>query len=284
MTIILRDKAALRAWRLAMAPSQRVGFVPTMGALHQGHMSLLAQAREAADVTIASIFVNPLQFGPNEDLSRYPRPIEADIEKLEAAGVDALFLPSVEDMYPEGASTFVEETLVSGPLCGAMRPGHFRGVTTVVLKLFNLVQPHVAVFGQKDAQQCAVIERMVRDLNVPVTIVRGPIVREADGLALSSRNVYLSAEDRAAAPLLHKSLQAVAAAHAAGEHDAAAQAAIGLAVLAQSERIKVQYWEVRDPESLGAITTVGARGALLAVAAHLGTTRLIDNLLLGGDA
>lgn len=284
MTVILRDKAALRTWRAKVTPETRIGFVPTMGALHEGHMSLMARAREAADLVIASIFVNPLQFGPNEDLSRYPRPIEADIDKLERAGVDALFLPSVEDMYPEGASTLVEETLVSGPLCGAMRPGHFRGVTTVVLKLFNLVQPHVAVFGQKDAQQCAVIERMVRDLDIPVEILRGPIVREPDGLALSSRNVYLSAEDRAAAPLIHKSLQTVAAAYAAGERDAEKLAQIGLSVLAQSDRIKVQYWEVRDPESLGAITQIGARGALLAVAAYLGATRLIDNLLLGGDA
>ena len=180
MTIILRDKAALSAWRSAVPSDQRVGFVPTMGALHQGHVSLMQQAREAADIVIVSIFVNPLQFGPNEDLSRYPRPIEADIAKLEAAGIDALFLPSVEDMYPQGASTMVVENLVSGPLCGAMRPGHFNGVTTVVLKLFNLVQPHLAIFGQKDAQQCAVIERMVRDLDVPVEIRRGHIVREAD--------------------------------------------------------------------------------------------------------
>jgi pantoate--beta-alanine ligase len=281
MTIILRDKASLRAWRAKVTDGTRVGFVPTMGALHEGHISLMAQARASADVVVASIFVNPLQFGPNEDLSRYPRPIEADIEKLEAAGVDALFLPSVEDMYPEGASTLVEETLVSGPLCGAMRPGHFRGVTTVVLKLFNLVQPHVAVFGQKDAQQCAVIERMVRDLDVPVEILRGAIVREADGLALSSRNVYLAPEDRAAAPLIHQSLQTVAAAYAAGERDAEKLRTIGLGVLAQSDRIRPQYWDVRDPESLGAITTVGARGALCAVAAHLGTTRLIDNLVIG---
>ncbi len=283
MTLILRDKASLRAWRAALPGGQRLGFVPTMGALHDGHMSLMAQSRAEADVTIASIFVNPLQFGPNEDLSRYPRPIEADIAKLEAAGVDALFLPSVEDMYPAGASTLVEETLVSGPLCGAERPGHFRGVTTVVLKLFNLVQPHVAIFGQKDAQQCAVIERMVRDLDVPVDIRRGAIVREADGLALSSRNVYLSPDDRAAAPLIHQSLKAVAAAYEGGETDTARLSAIGMAILAQSERISPQYWEVRDPESLGAITTVGARGALLAVAAKLGTTRLIDNLVIGGQ-
>jgi pantoate--beta-alanine ligase len=281
MTTILRDKASLRAWRNALPTGQTLGFVPTMGALHDGHLSLMAQARAEADVVIASIFVNPLQFGPNEDLSRYPRPIEADVAKLEAAGVDALFLPSVEDMYPPGTSTLVEESLVSGPLCGAMRPGHFTGVTTVVLKLFNLVQPHLAVFGQKDAQQCAVIERMVRDLDVPVTVVRGPIVREADGLALSSRNVYLGAEDRAAAPLIYQSLQAVEAALESGESDAARLAEIGLAVLATSDRIRPQYYEVRDPESLGAIATVGARGALVAVAAHLGTTRLIDNLLIG---
>jgi pantoate--beta-alanine ligase len=280
MTLILKDKAALRAWRATLAPGQKLGFVPTMGALHAGHISLMEQARMAADVVIASIFVNPLQFGPNEDLSRYPRPIEADVAKLEAAGVDALFLPSVEDMYPPGASTFVEESMVSLPLCGAERPGHFRGVATVVLKLFNLVQPHLAVFGQKDAQQCAVIERMVRDLDVPVDIRRGAIVREADGLALSSRNVYLSPEDRAAAPLIYQSLRAVEAAYLGGEHDAGKLAALGLAVLARSERIVPQYWEVRDPESLGAIAKVGSRGALLAAAAHLGTTRLIDNLLL----
>jgi len=280
MTLILKDKAALKAWRSALPAGKRLGFVPTMGALHAGHISLMAQARASADVVIASIFVNPLQFGPNEDLSRYPRPLEADLAKLEAAGVDALFLPSVEDMYPPGASTFVDESMVSLPLCGAERPGHFRGVATVVLKLFNLVQPHLAVFGQKDAQQCAVIERMVRDLDVPVDIRRGAIVREADGLALSSRNVYLSAEDRAAAPLIYQSLRAVEAAYFDGEHDAEKLAALGLAMLARSERIVPQYWEVRDPESLGAITKIGARGALLAVAAHLGSTRLIDNLLL----
>ncbi|ODT65618.1 MAG: pantoate--beta-alanine ligase [Pelagibacterium sp. SCN 63-23] len=278
----MRDKAALRAWRASLPSDKTLGFVPTMGALHDGHISLMKQAQAGADVVIASIFVNPLQFGPNEDLSRYPRPLEADVAKLEAAGVDALFLPSVEDMYPPGASSFVDETMVSLPLCGAERPGHFRGVATVVLKLFNLVQPHLAWFGQKDAQQCAVIERMVRDLDVPVEVRRGAIVREPDGLALSSRNVYLSAEDRAAAPLIYQSLLAVEAAYQAGEHNAEKLAAIGRAALAGSERIAVQYWDVRDPESLGVIATVGKRGALLAVAAHLGTTRLIDNLLIGG--
>lgn len=280
MTLILRDKAALRAWRASLPPDARLGFVPTMGALHAGHMSLVDEARRAAEIVIVSIFVNPLQFGPGEDLSRYPRPIEADIDKLEKAGVDALFLPSVEDMYPSGASTTVEETIVSGRLCGAVRPGHFRGVATVVLKLFNLVQPHLAVFGQKDAQQCAVIERMVRDLDVPVEIRRGAIMREADGLAMSSRNIYLSPEDRDAAILLFKGLRAAEKAYEDGERDAGALAQIGLAVLAQSPRIAMQYWEVVDPRSLERLETVGERGALLAVAAHLGTTRLIDNLII----
>lgn len=284
MTLILKDKAALRAWRAGLPGDTRLGFVPTMGALHEGHISLMKQARAGTDVVIASIFVNPLQFGPDEDLSRYPRPLEADVAKLEAAGVDALFLPSVDDMYPQGASTFVDESMVSLPLCGAERPGHFRGVATVVLKLFNLVQPHVAWFGQKDAQQCAVIERMVRDLDVPVEIRRGAIVREADGLALSSRNVYLSEDDRAAAPLIYQSLRAVEAAYRAGETDAEKLAELGLSVLAQSKRIVPQYWDVRDPESLGAIVRVGPSGALLAIAAFLGKTRLIDNLFVTPDS
>jgi pantoate--beta-alanine ligase len=281
MTIILRTIAEVRAWRRALPAGQLVGFVPTMGALHAGHISLMELAKSRAAVTIASIFVNPLQFGPNEDLAKYPRPIEKDLALLEAAGVDALFLPEVTDLYPEGASTFVVEESVSGPLCGAVRPGHFRGVTTVVIKLFNIVQPDLAMFGQKDAQQCAVIERMVRDLAVPVEIVRGPIVREPDGLALSSRNVYLSPEDRAAAPLIYASLQAARAAFEGGQRDANALAAIGRSVLGQDNRFTVQYWEVRDPRTLEAIDTVPTHGAaLLAVATYLGATRLIDNLVL----
>lgn len=280
MTVILRTVAEVRAWRRALPADQTVGFVPTMGALHAGHISLMALAKSRAAVTIASIFVNPLQFGPNEDLAKYPRPIEKDLALLEAAGVDALFLPEVADLYPEGASTFVTEESVSGPMCGAVRPGHFRGVTTVVLKLFNIVQPDLAVFGQKDAQQCAVLERMVRDLAVPVEMVRGPIVREPDGLALSSRNVYLSPEDRAAAPLIHASLQAAKAAFEAGERDARALATIGRAVLGQDPRFTVQYWDVRDPGSLAAIDTVGKGGALFALAAYLGTTRLIDSIVV----
>jgi pantoate--beta-alanine ligase len=280
MTKVLRTIAEVRAWRSALPAGETLGFVPTMGALHQGHISLMELARSRATVTIASIFVNPLQFGPQEDLAKYPRPFEKDLALLESAGVDAVFAPDVAELYPEGASTFVVEEAVSGPLCGAVRPGHFRGVTTVVLKLFNIVQPHLAVFGQKDAQQCAVIERMVRDLAVPVEIVRGPIIRETDGLALSSRNVYLSAEDRAVAPLIHRSLQAAKRAFEAGERDASTLAAIGRQVLEQEKRFQVQYWEVRGAEGLEAIDTVPAAGALLAVAAYLGSTRLIDNMVL----
>ncbi|KKB13020.1 pantoate--beta-alanine ligase [Devosia geojensis] len=281
MTLVLRSVAELRAWRRGLPAGRSLGFVPTMGALHRGHMSLVELSKSRCDLTIASIFVNPLQFGPNEDLARYPRPIETDLALLGAAGVDALFLPDVEDLYRPGASTYVVEESVSGPLCGAVRPGHFRGVATVVLKLFNLVQPHVAFFGQKDAQQCAVIERMVRDLDVPVEIVRGPIVREADGLALSSRNVYLAPEERAAAPKIYASLKAAEAAYEAGERDAQALVAAGLAVLAEEPLIRVQYWEVRDPASLDELERVGEGGALLAVAAHLGATRLIDNIVIG---
>lgn len=280
MTIVLRTVAEVRAWRRSLPTGHTLGFVPTMGALHAGHITLMELAKSRATVSIASIFVNPLQFGPNEDLAKYPRPIEKDLALLKAAGVDALFLPGVADLYPEGASTFVVEDSVSTPMCGAARPGHFRGVTTVVLKLFNIVQPDLAVFGQKDAQQCAVIERMVRDLAVPVEILRGPIVREPDGLALSSRNVYLSPEDRTAAPLIRASLQAAKAAFDAGQHDAGALAAIGRAVLGQDPRFTVQYWDVRDPKSLAVIDNVGRGGALLAVAAYLGTTRLIDNIVV----
>ena len=281
MTIILRTVAEVAAWRRSLPADQTLGFVPTMGALHAGHISLMDLAKSRAAATIASIFVNPLQFGPNEDLAKYPRPIAKDLALLEVAGVDALFLPQVTDLYPEGASTFVIEEAVSGPMCGAVRPAHFRGVTTVVLKLFNIVQPDLAMFGQKDAQQCAVIERMVRDLAVPVEIVRGPIVREPDGLALSSRNVYLSPEDRATAPLIYASLQAAKVAFEGSLRDAYALEAIGRAVLDQDPRFKVQYWDIRDPQTLEAIDTVPPNGgALFAVAAHLGTTRLIDNIVI----
>ena len=277
---ILRTRAELRAWRRSLPTSATVGFVPTMGALHAGHLSLVGLSRADCTVTAASIFVNPLQFGPKEDLARYPRPFERDCELLEKAGVQALFAPSTEEMYRADASTYVVEEKVSGPLCGEFRPGHFRGVATVVLKLFNLVQPDVAYFGQKDAQQCAVIERMVRDLEVPVRIVRGPTIREADGLAMSSRNQYLSPAERSRATDLWKSLSRVRDLWRSGESDASKLRSEGLAVLESSGEFRVQYLEIRDRESMELIPRVPETGALVAVAAYLGNTRLIDNLML----
>lgn len=278
MTVILRSVADVRAWRKGLPTGKKLGFVPTMGALHAGHLSLIELARQRGDFTIASIFVNPLQFGPSEDLARYPRPIEKDRALLEEAGADALFLPAVADLYPDGASTFVVEEDVSSPLCGAGRPGHFRGVATIVLKLFNIVQPDFAVFGQKDAQQCAVVERMVRDLNMSVDIVRAPIVREADGLALSSRNLYLTSEERSAAPAVYASLQMAKAAFESGERGADALKAVGQAVLSAKPGFTVIYWEVCNASSLNMMRTVGPDGALFVVAACIGSVRLIDNI------
>lgn len=283
-TQILRSIPDLRQYRAALAPSLRVAFVPTMGALHEGHLSLVKLARERADVVIASIFVNPLQFGPGEDLERYPRPLEEDLALLRESGCDAVFLPDAADMYPQGASTQVIESNLSLLLCGEFRPGHFAGVATVVTKLFNLVQPHVAVFGQKDAQQCAVIERMVRDLNIPVEIVRGPTVRETDGLALSSRNRYLSSEERALAPMILRSLLTAVESLVRGERDLATVESLGRGLLESTGAFKVQYWETRDASTLERLEIFdGTRDALITVAAYLGKTRLIDNIIVPKD-
>ena len=275
---ILRTRAELRRWRQSLEPKSRVGFVPTMGALHEGHLSLLRMSRRDCDVTIASIFVNPLQFGPNEDLSKYPRPFEKDCALLEAQGVDALFSPSPEELTRADASTFVVEEKVSLPLCGEFRPGHFKGVASIVLKLFNLVQPTISYFGQKDVQQCALIERMVRDLEVPVEIRRGETVREADGLALSSRNQYLSPSERERATDIYKSLTRARDLWNSGERSATKIKRAALEILDASGEFRVQYWEVRDPENLETLSETSAKGVLFVVAAYLGTTRLIDNL------
>ena len=277
--ILLRSKAELRSWRKSLGTA-RLGFVPTMGALHAGHISLVALSRARCEKTLVSIFVNPLQFGPNEDLARYPRPLEKDLALLEEARTDAVFLPEAHDLTPPGQSTFVLEDQVSQPLCGAMRPGHFRGVTTIVTKLFNLAQPDIAFFGQKDAQQCAVLERMVRDLDFPIELVRGPTVREPDGLALSSRNAYLSPTERAQAPAIHRSFLAVEERVRTGEKRTDALEGEGRCVLEGAGPFQVQYYELRDPETLERLTELGSRGALIAVAAVLGRTRLIDNWLI----
>jgi pantoate--beta-alanine ligase len=267
------------ASRTVRREGKLLGFVPTMGALHEGHSSLVRAARGTSDIVAASIFVNPTQFGANEDLAKYPRSFERDCEMLEREGVEFVFAPSVEEMYPAGAVTWVTVEELSGKLDGRSRPGHFRGVTTVVAKLFHIVEPDKAFFGQKDAAQVAIIRRMVWDLNLPVEIVVCPIVREADGLALSSRNVYLSPEERKRALVLHRSLMRVQQNVEAGERDAGRLAAAGIYEFARESSVRLDYFEVVDPETLDPVADV-SRGALVAVAAYVGTTRLIDNVLL----
>ena len=269
-------RAASRAARLA---GKRVGFVPTMGALHEGHLSLVGAARAASDCVVASIFVNPTQFGPNEDLAKYPRSLERDCDMLEHAGVEFIFAPSVEEMYPAGSVTWVTVEELSGKLDGRSRPGHFRGVTTVVAKLFHVVEPDKAFFGQKDAAQVAVIRRMVRDLKFPVEIVVCPIVREPDGLAMSSRNAYLSTEERKRALVLHRSLMCVEKMVSAGEQDATRLLAGGKEELGREPGMRLDYFEIVNPDTLDPVVDV-SDGALVAVAAYAGTTRLIDNILL----
>jgi pantoate--beta-alanine ligase len=258
-----------------------VAFVPTMGALHEGHLALARAARARASFVVASVFVNPTQFGPNEDLSRYPRDLEGDVAKLASVGVDAVFAPASAEMYPAGEQTRVRVGAVAEPLCGAFRPGHFEGVATVVAKLFAIVGPCIAVFGRKDYQQLLVIRRMTCDLFLPVEIVGHPIVREADGLAMSSRNAYLSAEDRARAVALVQGLDAAARLFARGERRARELERIARGPVARIAA-SIDYVEVRAHETLEPLTEVGDR-ALLAVACRIGTTRLIDNVVLGED-
>ena len=263
---------------------RRIAVVPTMGALHDGHLSLIRAARGKADVVIFTLFVNPTQFGPNEDLSRYPRDEAGDLVKARGAGIDLAFCPPVEAMYRPGSQTFIEVRELQKPLCGASRPGHFAGVATVVAKLFHITRPHVAVFGEKDYQQLAIIRRMVRDLDFAVEIVSVPIVREPDGLALSSRNAYLSADQRRAALSLSVGLAAAERAFAGGERRAArlvaaARAPIEAAAAARSD-LRIDYAELRDASELTELDVVSGP-AVLALAVFVGTTRLIDNRVLG---
>ncbi|MCD6497340.1 MAG: pantoate--beta-alanine ligase [Deltaproteobacteria bacterium] len=262
--------------------SKTIGFVPTMGFLHEGHMSLMRRAHAMADVTVVSIFVNPTQFGPNEDLDQYPRDLSGDLERAASCGVEIAYVPDVEAMYPEGFQTYVSVTDLSLPLCGASRPGHFRGVATVVAKLFNVVRPDVAVFGRKDYQQLKVIERMVRDLDMGIQIEAGPIVRETDGLAMSSRNSYLSGDERRQATCLVRGMRQAQSLFEKGERSADRLVATARSVIDVEPDAKVDYVEVRDAETLAALTTVGDR-AVMALAVFVGTTRLIDNVLLGVD-
>lgn len=254
-----------------------------MGALHGGHLSLVRAARASSDVVAASIFVNPTQFGPKEDLAKYPRSFERDRELLQREGVELLFAPSVEEMYPAGAVTWVTVEGLSDKLDGRSRPGHFRGVTTVVANLFHVVEPDAAFFGQKDAAQVAIIRRMVRDLILPVEIVTCPIVREPDGLAMSSRNAYLDPEQRKQALVLHRSLMRVQRLADAGEREADKLVAAGRREFAEKGSVRLDYFEIVDPDTLDAVQDVSdvSGGALAAVAAFVGSTRLIDNMLLG---
>jgi pantoate--beta-alanine ligase len=257
----------------------RVGFVPTMGALHEGHAALVRAARRGTGFVVVSVFVNPTQFGPSEDFAKYPRTPEADQKVCADAGADLIFAPSAAEMYPEGSATFVEVTGLQDVLCGASRPGHFRGVCTVVLKLFNIVQPDVAVFGAKDFQQARIIRQMVRDLDVPVRVQVEPTVREPDGLALSSRNRYLSPEERAAAPAIYRALQAVRSRALAGETDVARLETALHAELATIPGARVDYARILDADTLRPLVRLD-RPAVAAVAVFLGTTRLIDNILI----
>jgi pantoate--beta-alanine ligase len=267
------------AIRMERSDGKRLGLVPTMGALHQGHLSLVRAAKAQCELVAVSLFVNPIQFGPTEDLGKYPRDFDRDRRLLEKEGVDFLFAPSVEEMYPGEPVTYVVVEGLGGKLCGRSRPGHFRGVTTVVSKLFNIVEPDRAFFGQKDAAQAAIIRRMVRDMNCPVEIVVCPIVREADGLAMSSRNAYLDAQQRQSALALYRSLTRVQQLVDQGEHDAATLVRAGKQVLAQEPPVRLDYLEIVDSETLDPVANASP-GALVAVAAFVGKTRLIDNIVL----
>jgi len=281
---IFRSPAAMQAKAEDLRrDGRRIAVVPTMGALHDGHLALVHAARGKADVVILTIFVNPTQFGPNEDLSRYPRDEAGDIAKARAAGIDLAFCPPASAMYPPGSQTFIEVRELAQPLCGASRPGHFAGVATVVAKLFHITRPHLAVFGEKDYQQLAIIRRMVRDLDFAIEIASVPIVREADGVALSSRNAYLSTDQRRAARSLSAGLAAAELAFAGGERRAAALVAAARAPIeaeaAARTDLRIDYAELRDASELTSIDQIAAP-AVLALAVFVGTTRLIDNRVI----
>ena len=258
--------------------NEKIGFVPTMGFLHNGHLSLMRKAREESDVVVVSIFVNPTQFGPQEDFDRYPRDAEGDRKKCEAAGVDILFVPEATEMYPEKPTVSVSVEEVSDILEGAVRPGHFRGVATVVAKLFHIVKPHKAFFGQKDFQQCVVIKRLVKGLNLDVEVVVLPTVREADGLAMSSRNTYLSADERRVATVLFRALTAAQDSFSAGVKDPDKLKSKMLAIIQGEPGITIDYIELADPENLVTLKMID-RTMVILVALCIGRTRLIDNML-----
>lgn len=280
MMEILRSLDAMREWRASLAPDQRVGFAPTMGNLHAGHIELINVAKQRSDVVVASIFVNPMQFGGNEDLDAYPRTLEADLAKLEAAGAAAVFTPTTTDIYPDGVSqhTAVDVPGLTDVLCGASRPGHFRGVTTVVSKLLGIVRPHIAAFGAKDLQQVLVIKKMVRDLSINTEIDLVPTLRETDGLAMSSRNGYLSHDERALAPLFSRTLKETAKRLEESGSDIETVIAEAKAILTDSGFV-LDYLEARHTYDLSKASSLNQETAIFG-AAFLGTTRLIDNQIV----
>jgi pantoate--beta-alanine ligase len=275
-TTIDETRRAIAAERGA---ARTIGLVPTMGALHAGHVSLVRAARAETGFVVVSIFVNPSQFGPKEDLSRYPRPFENDVKICRDEGVDLVFHPAPEIMYPDSFRTFVEVHQLQDVMCGASRPGHFRGVATIVLKLFNIVRPDIAFFGQKDAQQARILMQMVRDLDVPVALRICPIVREPDGLALSSRNVYLNADERSKATILHNALEAIRRRIEAGERDAAALLALARGMIDATAGARLDYAAIVDFETLRPLEKLRGQ-VLIALAVYFGTTRLLDNVLI----
>lgn len=280
---VLTTPSEMRAWSLARRQQGRlIGVVPTMGALHRGHIALVDAVRERADVIVVTIFVNPLQFNQSADFDRYPRPIDDDLDACATAGVDAVYAPTAAEMYPPGFQTHVEPGDLADRLEGPMRPGHFRGVVTVVSKLLGAVRPDVAAFGQKDFQQLAIIRRMVRDLDLGVDIIGVPIVRERDGLALSSRNVRLTADDRAAAVVLSQALRRAVGAHAEGERDPMRLRAIVAELIAAQPRARLEYIEVVDSRTLEPVTDAGPATSIL-LAAWFGDVRLIDNVVLEAE-
>lgn len=276
VTTIREMKAALRPLK---RDGRTIGFVPTMGFLHDGHLGLVRACRNATDITVVSIFVNPLQFGPREDFKEYPRDPERDLRLLEGEGVDFVFQPEASEMYPPGFRTAVEVSGLQDVLCGRSRPGHFRGVATVVLKLFNIVQPDVAFFGQKDAQQAVILQRMVEDMNLDIDVRVLPIVREPDGLAMSSRNVYLSRDERRAALVLFRSLEEARRMFAGGERRAGVIIARIKEIIGAEPLARLDYAEIVDRKNLEPVDLI-TRDALVALAVYIGRTRLIDNTIL----
>uniref|UniRef100_A0A831UAK6 Pantothenate synthetase n=1 Tax=Geobacter metallireducens TaxID=28232 RepID=A0A831UAK6_GEOME len=280
---IIETVAEMQAFsRRAREEGKTIALVPTMGFLHQGHASLMVEGRRRAHILVTSIFVNPTQFGPAEDFDAYPRDLERDRKVAESAGVDIIFAPKASDMYPRGFQTFVNVEELTRPLCGASRPGHFRGVTTVVAKLLNIVMPHTAIFGKKDFQQLAVIRRMAADLNMDVEIVGMPIVRERDGLAMSSRNAYLGEAERKDALCLSRALAAARALFRDGERSVAILRDKVLRIIGEVPGAVIDYADFRDSDTLAAVETADGR-TLIALAVKIGTTRLIDNCVLGEE-